>query len=46
MLESIDEFLRRHEQLSDRRILLQLDQVRMAIRQAIEGIRASEASAK
>ncbi len=46
MLESIDEFLRRHEQLSDRRILLQLDQVRVAIRQAIEGIRASEASAK
>lgn len=45
LLESIDEFLRRNEQLSDRRILLQLDQVRAAIRQVIEEIHASEASA-
>jgi hypothetical protein len=45
MQESIDEFLRSHEHHSDRRILLQLDQVRTAIRQVIGGIQASEASA-
>lgn len=44
MLESIDEFLRFHEPHSDRRILLQLDQVRMAIRQVIAGIDAPETS--
>ncbi len=44
MLESIDEFLRSHEHRSDRRVLLQLDQVRAAIRQVIDGIQASEAS--
>ncbi len=38
MLESIDEFLRGQEPVSDRRILLQLDQVRTAIRQVIQGI--------
>ena len=43
MLESIDEFLRSHEHRSDRRVLLQLDQVRAAIRQVINGIQASEA---
>jgi hypothetical protein len=45
MLESINEFIRLHEQLSDRRILLQLDQVRAAIRQVIEEIHASAAGA-
>jgi hypothetical protein len=45
MQESIDEFLRSHEHHSDRRILLQLDQVRTAIRQVIEGVQTSEASA-
>lgn len=45
MLESINEFIRLHEQLSDRRILLQLDQVRAAIHQVIEEIHASAASA-
>ena len=43
MLESINEFLRRHEHRSDRRTLLQLDQVRTAIRQVIEGIDAQGA---
>jgi site-specific recombinase XerC len=40
MLESIDKFLRDHEHHSDRRILLQLDQVRTAIRQVSEGTEA------
>ena len=40
MLESIDKFLQQHEHHSDRRILLQLDQVRAAIRQVIQGIDA------
>jgi len=38
MLASIDEFLRVQESQSDRRILLQLDQVRTAIHQVIQGI--------
>jgi hypothetical protein len=38
MLVSIDEFLQGQEPQSDRRILLQLDQVRTAIRQVIQGI--------
>jgi hypothetical protein len=38
MLASIDEFLRGQEPVSDRRILLKLDQVRTAIRQVIQGI--------
>ena len=38
MLASIDEFLQVLEPQSDRRILLQLDQVRTAIRQVIQGI--------
>jgi hypothetical protein len=44
MLESIDEFLQIHAPHSDRRILLQLDQVRTAIRQVIDGIEARETS--
>ena len=44
MLESIDRFLQQHEHHSDRRILVQLDQVRTAIRQVIEGIDAQGAS--
>jgi hypothetical protein len=40
MLESIDEFLQQHDHRSDRRILVQLDQVRKAIRQVIDGIDA------
>ena len=44
MLESIDRFLQQHEHRSDRRILVQLDQVRTAIRQVIEGIDAQGAS--
>lgn len=44
MLASIEEFLQRSVPHSDRRILLQLDQVRVAIRQVIEEIDASEAS--
>ena len=38
MLESIDRFLQQHEHRSDRRILVQLDQVRTAIHQVIDGI--------
>jgi hypothetical protein len=45
MLASIDESLRLQEPQSDRRILVQLDQVRAAIRQVIEGIDAEETSA-
>lgn len=40
MLVSIDQFLQFQEAQSDRRILLQLDHVRTAIRQVIEGIDA------
>lgn len=43
MLASIDEFLRVQEPQSDRRILVQLDQVRAAIRQVIEDIDAQKA---
>ena len=42
MLASIEEFLEVQEPQSDRRILVQLDQVRAAIRQVIEGIDAQE----
>jgi hypothetical protein len=42
MLTSIVEFLRFQEPQSDRRILVQLDQVRVAIRQVIEGIDAQK----
>jgi len=38
MLESIDRVLQQHEHHSDRRVLVQLDQVRTAIRQVIYGI--------
>jgi hypothetical protein len=40
MLESIDKFLQQHEHRSDRRTLVQLDQVRTAIRQVVDGIDA------
>jgi hypothetical protein len=42
ILASIDDFLRGQEPVSDRRILLQLDQVRTAIRQVIQGIDAQK----
>jgi hypothetical protein len=42
MLALIEEFLEVQEPQSDRRILVQLDQVRAAIRQVIEGIDAQE----
>jgi hypothetical protein len=38
MLESIDRVLQQQEHHSDRRVLVQLDQVRTAIRQVIDGI--------
>jgi hypothetical protein len=42
MLTSIEDFLQFQEPHSDRRIGLQLDQVRTAIRQVIEGTQARE----
>jgi hypothetical protein len=45
MLQSIEHFLVRNEQTSDKRILMQLEDVRAAIQQVINDIRARSENA-
>jgi hypothetical protein len=45
MLHSIELFLERNQQTSDKRILMQLEDVRAAIRQVIKEIRARRQNA-